>query len=114
MKRYELNLSFDLLLDTELLQTAGLGWYGFDNMCYLVLVLRSAMLFLMQTIYIHISSFQFKTVFITQQSEFNRKIAAAFPAVSEIRRASLSSEFSHETLSKAEEYLKNFAGEVMQ
>lgn len=90
MKQDESNLSFDLLLDTELLKAAGLGWYRFDNLRCLARVLWSAMLFLMQTIYIHISSFQFKTAPIIQQSEFNRKIAAAFPAVSQIRRASLS------------------------
>lgn len=89
-KQGESNLSFDLLLGIELLKTAGLGWYRSDNLCYLARVLCSAMPFLRHTIYIHISSFQFKAAFIIQQSEFNRKIAAAFPAVSRIRRASLS------------------------
>jgi len=69
----------------------------------------------MQTIYIHISSFQFKTAFVIQQSEFNGKITAAFPAGSQTRRASLlSTKLSCETLSKPEVCLQNFAGQITQ
>lgn len=77
-------------LHMELLKTEGLGWYCFDNLCCWAYVLWSAVLFLLQTVYIHISRFQFKIVFIIQQPEFNRKIAAAFPAVSWITKASSS------------------------
>lgn len=68
----------------------------------------------MQRIHICISRFHFKTVLIMQQSEFNRKIAAAFPAVSQVRGALLSFLTNSPMRLKAEEYLKNFDGQVIQ
>lgn len=48
-----------------------------------------------------------------QQSEFNKKIAAAFPAVSQVRGALLSFLTNSPMRLKAKEYLKNFDGHVI-